>query len=86
MRVGTLLACLVVFQLSAAETVFTTPPSLIRDGGKFRITFAVASPTDVEVAIVAADGKVLRHLAAGVLGGKGAPPEPFKPGLAQTLE
>ena len=31
-------------------------------------------------------GKVVRHLAAGVLGGPKPPPEPLKPGLSQSLE
>jgi len=61
--------------------------------GAAKIRFTVSGPTDVEVAIVNAKGDVVRHLAAGVLGGggkgsqpaKNPPPEPLKPGLAQEL-
>jgi hypothetical protein len=46
----------------------------------------VVAAGDVEVGIVSkATGKVINHLAAGVLGGKYAPPAPFKEGLAQSL-
>ena len=54
--------------------------------GKVRISFALDAATDVEVAILDAQGKVVRHLAAGVLGEDSAPPAPLKPGLAQQLE
>ncbi|MHC4914760.1 MAG: hypothetical protein ACYTGB_04645 [Planctomycetota bacterium] len=49
------------------------------------INFTVSAPTDVEVAVLDAGGKVVRHLAAGVLGGKKAPPLPLKPGLSQGI-
>jgi len=42
--------------------------------------------TDVEVAILDARGNVVRHLAAGVLGGESPPPSPLKAGLSQSLE
>jgi len=69
---------------------FTTKPSAVKDGSGLpvKIAFAVSGgqpATDVEVAVVNADGKVVRHLAAGVLGGKNPPPEPLKGGLAQEL-
>ena len=63
---------------------FTKPPAVTTDGATTRITFAVSRQTDVEVAVVDAKGAVVRHLAAGVLGGKTAPP-PLKPGLSQTI-
>jgi len=68
----------------AAEVQFAKGPTAVRSGEKVTITFAVAAPTDVEVAILDAKGKVVRHLAAGVLGKAKAPP-PLKPGLEQTL-
>jgi DNA-binding beta-propeller fold protein YncE len=40
----------------------------------------------VEVAVLDAQGKVVRHLAAGALGAQTAPPEPLKAGLSQSLE
>jgi hypothetical protein len=45
----------------------------------------VSAPTDVEVTVLGADGKVVRHLAAGVLGGKHLAPEPLKAGLVQEI-
>lgn len=72
----------------AGEVSFTTKPSAVKDGDGVKIKFAVSAGTDVEVAIVTAElpsGKVVRHLAAGVLDGKNPPPAPLKPGLAQEL-
>lgn len=71
--------------LLAAEVKFTAPPRVERSGERFQISFAVNEATDVEVAIVNAKGQVVRHLAAGVLGGKNPPPPPLKPGLTQQL-
>ncbi len=69
----------------AAEPVrFTTAPAASRRDGAVTITFTVSAPTDVEVAILRGD-KVVRHLAAGVLGGGKAPPAPLAAGLAQSL-
>ena len=71
----------------AAEPVkFAQAPTVAKVGGKTVVSFAVSAATDVEVAIIDAKGVVVRHLAAGVLGGKVAPPAPLKPGLSQTLE
>jgi hypothetical protein len=67
----------------AADAAFTVPPSAATDGAGARITFTVAAPTDVEVAVLGADGSVVNHLAAGVLGTN--PPSPLRPGLAQEL-
>ena len=58
---------------------FTKAPTAAKAGGTTRIEFAVSRRTDVEVAIVDAKGVVVRHLAAGVVGGKAAPP-PLKAG------
>ncbi|MHC4716886.1 MAG: hypothetical protein ACYS5V_07950 [Planctomycetota bacterium] len=69
----------------AAEPIrFTAAPAASQADGAVTITFAVSGPTDVEVAIVR-DGKVVRHLAAGVLGGAKAPPAPLAAGLKQSL-
>jgi len=65
---------------------FVTKPGAAKVAEGTKITFAVSDPTDVEVAILDAKGRVVRHLAAGVLGGKTPPPAPLKSGLAQTLE
>jgi len=59
---------------AAAAVTFRRSPRAVRAADKVRITFDVSAPTDVEVAILRADGKVARHLAAGVLGGEGPGP------------
>jgi DNA-binding beta-propeller fold protein YncE len=71
---------------SAGEVKFATKPTASKVGSKVKIAFTVSSRTDVEVAILDAKGKVVRHLAAGVLGGEKAPPKPLKKGLSQSLE
>lgn len=58
------------------EVKFAAVPRAETVAGGVKITFAVSAPTDAEVAVLGADGKVVRHLAAGLLG-KSAP-EPFK--------
>ncbi|MCW8130490.1 MAG: hypothetical protein KIS92_09095 [Planctomycetota bacterium] len=69
----------------AADVSFATPPSARKDGDKTTIAFAVSARTDVEVAVLDAKGGIVRHLAAGVLGGEQAPPPPLKAGLSQSL-
>lgn len=71
-------------QVSATKPEFVAKPQVTKDGKVFRIQFAVPAPTDATVAIVSPDGKVIRHLAAGMLGEKA--PAPFKVGLKQELE
>ena len=70
----------------AGGVAFAKKPSAERIGGKVKISFAVSAPTDVEVAILDARGKAVRHLAAGVLGARAAPPLPLRKGLSQSLE
>ncbi|MCX7806795.1 MAG: hypothetical protein N3A38_16650, partial [Planctomycetota bacterium] len=70
----------------AAPPTFAAKPTVTKAAdGEVKIAFAVSAPTDVEVAVLGADGKVVRHLAAGVLGGEKPPPPPLRPGLAQDL-
>ena len=71
---------------AAGEVTFSAKPAAAGGGEKTKITFAVSAPTDVEVAVLDAAGKAVRHLAAGVLGGQKPPAEPLKAGLAQSLE
>src|SRR5438309_2248925 len=78
---GLLLACSSL--LKAQE--FSSAPSAKKQGGQVQIDFAVSASTDVEVSILNSKGEVVRHLAAGVLGGKNAPPLPLKAGLSQSL-
>jgi hypothetical protein len=63
---------------AAADPAFTAPPRAARADGGVAIDFAVSRDTDVAVFIEDPAGKVVRHLAAGVLG-KNAP-APLRPG------
>jgi hypothetical protein len=63
----------------------TKRPVVHRDGQTVTLSFVVSGSTDVEVAILNAEGQVVRHLAAGVLGGKNPPPAPLMPGLSQKI-
>ncbi len=80
------LAVLLVPATASAQVGFTTKPKVLDTSGKRSITFAVNKSTDVEVAILDKAGKVVRHLAAGFIGGKTPPPSPLKPGLSQSVE
>ncbi|KKL28645.1 hypothetical protein LCGC14_2373060, partial [marine sediment metagenome] len=71
--------------VAAGEVAFKSGPTVKKAGGAVKISFAVSAPTDVEVAVLAPSGKVVRHLAAGVLGGPTPPPAPLAPGLSQAL-
>ena len=71
--------------LFGGQVAFTAAPRASRDGEGARVSFAVSGSTDVEVAVLDAGGKVVRHLAAGVLGGTLPPPAPLKPGRSQKL-
>ncbi|PCJ58123.1 MAG: hypothetical protein COA79_13965 [Planctomycetota bacterium] len=64
---------------------FTATPVISKVGGKTKISFTVSEKTDVEVSILNAKGKIIKHLAAGVLGGKLPPPLPLRPGLSQEI-
>lgn len=72
--------------LKGDSVAFAKLPTATKLGGKTRISFAVAGPTDVEVAILDASGNILRSLAAGVLGATAPPPEPLQAGLSQELD
>ena len=71
---------------SAGEVQFTAKPTATKAGEGAKIAFTVSAPTDVEVAVLDSKGGVVRHLAAGVLGGQKDPPAPLVKGLAQTIE
>jgi hypothetical protein len=63
---------------------FTQPPKAERDGEAVKVSFAVSAETDVAVWIENAEGRVVRHLAAGLLGAKA--PAPLAAGkLEQSL-
>lgn len=64
---------------------FVQKPTITKRGDKFAIAFVSKGKCDATVAIVDGQGKVVRHLASGVLG-KNAP-WPFKQdSLAQSVE
>jgi len=81
-----LAALLVIASTVHAAPTFTQKPTARKVEGEVRIAFTISEGTDVEVAILDAKGKVIRHLAAGVLGGKTAPPAPLKAGFSQSIE
>jgi len=64
---------------------FTQKPDVRKEGEKWIITFASKANCDATVAIVDKDGRIVRHLASGLLG-KNAP-WPFQQNsLSQTIE
>ncbi len=64
---------------------FTQKPRVTKVGDKYVISFASKGKCDATVAVVAPDGKVVRHLASGVLGENA--PWPFKRDtLTQVIE
>jgi hypothetical protein len=79
------LAALLCAAAGPAQTsMFAAGPTARKTADGCAISFTVAAPTDVEVAILAGSN-VVRHLAAGVLGGTNAPPAPLQPGLKQEI-
>ena len=65
---------------------FAAKPAVEKAGDAVKISFAASAPTDCEVAVLDGAGNVVRHLAAGLLGGKTPPPAPLEEGLAQSIE
>src|SRR5262245_19238332 len=80
-----LVVSLFAVSVVSAKVEFANPPQVTRAGGTVTVAFTLKEATDVEVAVLDAKGRVVRHLAAGVLGGKNPPPAPLKPGLEQKL-
>lgn len=69
----------------SAAMKFAAPPAVTKDGAGAKIAFELAAPADVEVGILDKGGNVVRHLAAGLLGGQVPPPAPLAEGLKQDL-
>ena len=53
---------------------FAEPPAVTRSGDRVTIRFATKGYCDVTVAIEDSAGRIVRHLACGVLGPKAPPP------------
>lgn len=92
MKLFTLAIALLVFCFSSLTFFAQTAPSapklesssVEKKDGKVEISFKVSQNTDVAIFIEDNNGKVVRHLAAGVLGDNA--PEPFvKNSLAQKI-
>jgi hypothetical protein len=67
-----------------APPKFKAGPAAKKDGDEVKITFELDRETDVAVYVLDAKGKVVRHLAAGLLGDKA--PKPLKAGsLKQSV-
>lgn len=75
-----------ITNIQAEEIKFKSSPTATKKGDKTQIVFEVSTATDVTIFIENAQGKIIRHLVSGVLGGQNPPPAPLKPGLAQDLE
>jgi hypothetical protein len=73
------------FRLKRQEVFeFADPPAVEGTGDSVRITFAAKGRCDVTVAIEDVEGRIVRHLASGVLGADA--PEPLQPNsLRQVL-
>ena len=87
--VGILLyaVCVQISALAATDNgPFKSYPAMTALPVGVRITFEVAQPTDVEISVLDAGDRVIRHLAAGVLGGEFAPPEPLQKGMRQSIQ
>lgn len=82
---GGALAALSLAAESPMPTFAKAPTAARAADGTVTIVFAADKPTDCEVAVADGAGRVVRHLAAGALGGTNAPPAPLKRGLAQEL-
>ena len=63
---------------------FTGKPTVTRDGDKITIAFTSKGFCDATVAIENAEGRIIRHLASGVLG-ENAPPPFQKASLKQVI-
>jgi DNA-binding beta-propeller fold protein YncE len=87
LRLLSSLSCILVMLSSlalGADVTFKLPPSAVKSGKGAKISFEVSAATDVEVTILNAQGKVIRHLVAGMLG-KNAPALLQKDSLKQQV-
>ena len=86
MRLPILFVVLIVpISGQADEAIFVRRPTVESVNGTFEVRFGVSKKTDVEVSILDKSNRVVRHLAAGVIGQKVSSPPPLKTGLSQTV-
>ena len=66
------------------DVFFKTPPYFSKKNDRYIVNFELSKSTDVEIAIINKEGKIVRHLGAGMLGSNA--PFPFlKNSLSQNL-
>ena len=75
-----------VNKTEAPKVTFTSKPTVSKKGDKTILAFTISGPSDVEIAILDAKEKIIRHWAAGILDANKPAPEPLKTGLSQSLE
>ena len=72
-----------VVDVPGARSAFKSAPVVTRRGRAVLIRFEAAGPTDATVEVLGPDGRVVRHLASGVLGENA--PAPFKKGSLEQV-
>lgn len=85
-RICRIVPVLLFAGLCSAAQFVQRPAAVPVNDTLLRISFSVDASTDVEIGILSAAGRVVCHLAAGVLGGDTVPPPPLGPGLIQALD
>ncbi len=84
-RLIILVALIAPFPALAGEVKFVHEPTMVKVGDRFEVRFAVSASTDVEVSILDNDNRIVRHLAAGVIGPEANSPAPLTKGLSQRV-
>ena len=79
------LGLVLILQPVSLAVEFAASPNLSRRGDEVVVTFTLDKRADVEVAVLDTTNRVVRHLAAGMLGADTVPPRPLQCGLSQTL-
>src|SRR5688572_19708069 len=80
-----LIVLLYTISTLASDVVFSKKPSATRQGNGAKISFALSTSGYAEVSIVDGSGKVVRHLAAGMIGGNAPAPDLMLSGLSQEM-